>query len=359
MSYNILEVSKLIRRCIDEENLDGARNVCVNILLQDQHNSGILALFAYIELFRDHREQKHILSILKNVFYSDMLRRGDECLAKGDKNGAEAFYRATIEFEVVDDNSFAKLASIYYRGVSFEEQLTSVGHPILECYETPLGVYFLPTNAPGDLIRKYMAAGRISDEQIVNQAARFIKKGTVVLDLGANFGQMSIIFSKLTGPDGFVWSFEAQKYVHYILNKNLHANGADNVKAFNVAVMDNSEGYVRFPAPDFTIHPSYGSFGIDPSNREGEPVKKIRIDDLGVDKPISLMKIDIQGADLLAMKGARETINKHRMPIIFEYEKDLDQVFGTSLQDYVNFVNEIGYKFETAIGDSNFVIVPR
>lgn len=204
-----------------------------------------------------------------------------------------------------------------------------------------------------------MAAGRISDEQVVDQAKRFIKAGTAVLDLGANFGQMSIIYSKIAGESGQVFSFEAQKYVHYILEKNLRANNITNVRTFNVAVMDNSDGYARFPAPDFSIHPSYGSFGIDPSNREGEPVKKIRIDDIEIDKPISFMKIDIQGADLFAMRGAKETIMRHRMPIIFEYEKQLDQTFGTSFQDYVNFVGEIGYRFETAIGDSNFVIVPR
>jgi hypothetical protein len=40
---------------------------------------------------------------------------------------------------------------------------------------------------------------------------------------------------------------------------------------------------------------------------------------------------------------ATETIKRHRMPIIFEFEQQFQAEFGTSFQDYVDFVNSISY----------------
>ena len=59
------------------------------------------------------------------------------------------------------------------------------------------------------------------------------------------------------------------------------------------------------------------------------------------------------------MRGARETISRHRMPIIFEYEEQFQQEFGTTFQDYVDFVSEIGYRFVRTIDSINFLIAAR
>ena len=58
------------------------------------------------------------------------------------------------------------------------------------------------------------------------------------------------------------------------------------------------------------------------------------------------MKVDIQGSDLFALRGAVETIKRHRMPIIFEFYQPFQAEFRTSFQDYVEFVNSISYRFE-------------
>ena len=71
------------------------------------------------------------------------------------------------------------------------------------------------------------------------------------------------------------------------------------------------------------------------------------------------MKVDIQGSDLAALHGSINTIKKHKMPIIFEYEEQFQQDFNTSFQDYVDFVNSIGYKFIKTVQDINYLIVPR
>jgi hypothetical protein len=62
---------------------------------------------------------------------------------------------------------------------------------------------------------------------------------------------------------------------------------------------------------------------------------------------------------LAAMRGAVNTIAKNKMPIIFEYEEQFQKDFNTSFQDYVDFVNSIGYKFLNTVQDINYLIVPR
>ena len=83
-----------------------------------------------------------------------------------------------------------------------------------------------------------MRNGVLFDEVIINAAKRYIKEDTVVLDLGANFGQMTIEFSKYVGKNGMVYSFEAQKYVYDILVKNIEVNCQSQVYTFYNAVYD-------------------------------------------------------------------------------------------------------------------------
>ena len=53
------------------------------------------------------------------------------------------------------------------------------------------------------------------------------------------------------------------------------------------------------------------------------------------------------------------TRTRHRIPIIFEFEQQFQAEFGTSFQDYVDFVNSISYRFEKLVMDINYLIVPR
>lgn len=46
----------------------------------------------------------------------------------------------------------------------------------------------------------------------------------------------------------------------------------------------------------------------------------LKIDGLKFERPVSFIKIDVQGGDLFALQGGVETINRFRMSAIFEYE---------------------------------------
>jgi FkbM family methyltransferase len=230
----------------------------------------------------------------------------------------------------------------------------------LTYYQTVTGNYFLPTDAHGDIVANAIKAGWTFEGEVVSLAQRYVRPGTVVLDVGANFGQMSVLFSRMVGEAGAVYSFEADDFVFEILKKNIEANQrAGKIVPIFGAVHHTPDETLFFPVQDFQRFPTYGSYGIDYNGGPGRPVKTVTIDALKIEEPISFMKVDIQGGDLQAMQGAVETIKKHRMPIIFEYEYAFEDEFKMSFQDYVDFVQSINYRFEKVVSGHNFLVVPR
>ena len=229
----------------------------------------------------------------------------------------------------------------------------------LALYETPIGNYFVPAGINTDVVINHMRSGDYFDLPIIEVAKEYIKPNSAVLDVGANFGQMSVLFSQLVGKNGKVYAFDADDFVFEVLKKNIKANKADNVICTFGAVHELQNQIFIFPKQDFKRFGAYGSYGIDPNAKEGREVPSLTIDSLNIETPISFMKVDIQGSDLAAMRGAKQTILKNKMPIIFEFEQQFQADFGTCFQDYVEFVNEIGYRFERVVMDINYLIVPK
>jgi FkbM family methyltransferase len=252
-----------------------------------------------------------------------------------------------------------KLGIDVHRLSSGESILPVKSEGNLGYYETPIGNYYLPMDAPNDAIIDHMKRGKIFEPEIIETAKRFIKKGTAVLDVGANFGQMSLVFSQLVGANGEVYSFEAQKSVFDILRKNIAANGSPNVKPLFNAVYFESNQTFYFPEPDFVKFGTYGSYNLPLEAVAGQPVKSLKIDDVRIERPVSFMKVDVQGCDLFAMQGGVETIKKHQMPIVFEFEQQFQKDYKTTFQDYVDFVDSIGYRFTEIILDINYLIEPK
>lgn len=228
----------------------------------------------------------------------------------------------------------------------------------LSFHKTATGNYYLPTDARGDIIANEIKLDKVFDAPIVEIAKKYIKPGTIALDVGANFGQMSVLMSKLVAPEGMVYAFEADDFIYQILEKNAKAN-AENIKTVFGAVHHTGGETLYFPVQDFERFNTYGSYGIDYVHGSGRPVPTIAIDDIDFSMPIGFMKVDVQGGDLFAMKGATKTISKHKMPIVFEYEYLFEDELNLSFQEYVDFVLGLDYYFAKVINGQNFLVLPR
>lgn len=231
----------------------------------------------------------------------------------------------------------------------------------LKKYKTKTGKYYLPFFAFEDSIRNRIINNEITDKLVFNKLKGFIKPHSIVLDLGANYGQMSILWSQQK-PGVKVYAFEASKYIFNILKKNVAINNS-NVEPINALVGNESNSNLLIHKSILKEYKTYGSNKInkvdDLNNQEVDKIIALKIDDLNFDKNISAMKIDIQGYDLEALKGAEKTILKHKMPIIFEYEEKFGNEFNYSFKDFEDFISKINYKIKTKIDEINYLIIPQ
>jgi len=225
-------------------------------------------------------------------------------------------------------------------------------------YKTPIGKYYLPKNCESDSVVNAIKSGKLVDTEILDIARSYIRPNSTILDIGANYGQMAIEFSKIsTGT--IVFAFEAQQMVYDSLEKNIIANDSNNVMSFYNTVNDTNNVELMYPDARLVDFSSEGLYGLDLEAKPDKLAKTIILDRLQFFSPVSFMKINCQGTDLAAMKGAVNTIRKYQMPIIFKYEQQIQTDFNTSFQYYIDFVDSVNYKFLKTVDEVNYLIVPK
>ena len=146
--------------------------------------------------------------------------------------------------------------------------------------------------------------------------------GVVVLDCGANLGVHSIDWGRHMRGWGQVFSVEAQKMIFCSLAGAIALNNLDNVTPIH-AVLGTDCGIFEMACPDYNKPGSFGSFELSPVKMDvGQeidytkttPVRMISIDSLEFER-LDLIKIDVEGAEAMVLRGAKETL-KRLHPII-------------------------------------------
>lgn len=146
-----------------------------------------------------------------------------------------------------------------------------------------------------------------------------IKKGDVVVDVGANIGYYTLLSARAVGNKGKVFSFEPDLMNYSLLEKNVEINGYKNIVLVKKAVSDKNSierFYINSPNTNSLI------FSEDQSEKSIN-VETIKLDDYFNDnkiKIIKLVKLDIEGAEALALNGMKKLIRENKIiSIITEY----------------------------------------
>ena len=144
-----------------------------------------------------------------------------------------------------------------------------------------------------------------------------------VYDIGANIGVISILFAKTVGENGQVYSFEALPVNIERLKQNLIVSGYQKtVKVFHAAVTNNNQ------TVEFLVHNStsmgkvVGSGGRqDADYKDRISVSGIALDDFienhELKKP-DVIKLDIEGGEVLAIKAMRQTLQNAKPILLIE-----------------------------------------
>jgi FkbM family methyltransferase len=167
----------------------------------------------------------------------------------------------------------------------------------------------------------------------------FVKPGAFVIDVGANIGFFTLNFANWVSKGGKVLAFEPEKINYERLKKNIRRNKvSESVKAYNMAV---SEGFGEALLEINPLHPGDHKLG-----EEGIPVKVTSIDYfLNEHKwtEVSLIKIDVQGAEAKVISGAVKTLKKYKPALFIEVDDSNLQNYGSSAKALLQFCELFGY----------------
>ena len=141
-----------------------------------------------------------------------------------------------------------------------------------------------------------------------NYLASLDTKGTTVLDIGANVGFFSVLFSRLVGKHGHVHAFEPLPQNVGFLNQHIDLNQLDNISVHQNAV-GKLVGIAKFDRSD-----SHFKSGLSESG--DLDVQVVTLDSLdNLDEPVSLLKIDVEGAEDDVLQGGKYFFQVHH-PLI-------------------------------------------
>lgn len=180
-----------------------------------------------------------------------------------------------------------------------------------------------------------------------------IKKGQTVLDIGANVGYYTVLASKLVGEKGKVYAFEPDLRNFKLLQKNIKLNNCQNVFPYKIGLADQDK-----IAKLLSDKANPGESRLAVTKDEKAISQKIKITTLNKFaslkriKRFDVIKIDIEGAEIKALKGAQEALSKIKKVTLFiECNTRALERFSNSYQDLITILNQLGFDIETIINE--------
>lgn len=190
---------------------------------------------------------------------------------------------------------------------------------------------------------------------------RILRPGMTVIDAGANIGEITLLAAKRVAPDGAVVAFEPVPEIADSLAANLAANGFAHAIVKRMALSD-SEGKMPIyrasePIRDGTFNDGLGSLFVDDGDQKEAgtiPVSTLdrEVVELGLDK-VDLIKMDIEGAELPALRGAESLLRRDHPVLIVEVQEETARAAGYTTADIFAFLTRLGYRFETIRDDGS------
>lgn len=160
---------------------------------------------------------------------------------------------------------------------------------------------------------------------VLDTAKQFAKAGATVIDAGANIGAMTYALSNFVGSGGRVLAIEMMPDNAAVLRENICLNGLDNVILFENALSDEA-GRKIVAKFEPGLH---GQASIarqdDRTGLIDVPVESVTLDQItdGCDE-IAFIKMDLEGAEPLALAGGTETLRRTRAMIVEVWYPDTD-----------------------------------
>lgn len=186
---------------------------------------------------------------------------------------------------------------------------------------------------------------------LIPMISEHIKQDSIVIDVGANAGYFTKIFSKLA-PQGKVYSFEPGSYARSIITRVVKVHGLSNVTILPYGLGDKAAAHeLHLPLKKSgSLGYGLGHIGddrrVDARDTVSEKIDIKTLDDFVAENSITrvdFIKIDIEGWELRALEGAHSTISRHRPVLMLEMIDRFLGRAGDSSRKMWDFLKSFGY----------------
>lgn len=177
----------------------------------------------------------------------------------------------------------------------------------------------------------------------LERALSYVNTFDDAIDGGAHVGTWTIHMSKFFKR---VHAFEPASDAFECLDKNIRSHRISNITLYNMGLMDE-EGSGSIVEDQ--KYRQQGNTGARYLSKNGSDICFIPIDILSLPK-LGFMKLDLEGAELLALKGAFHTLKLFKPVVMIELKKGFSERFGYSMEEPLQYLESLGAKVVETIG---------
>ncbi|MBN6102130.1 FkbM family methyltransferase [Xanthomonas sp. CFBP 8703] len=202
---------------------------------------------------------------------------------------------------------------------------------------------------------------------IVALLDRTLAPGMSVIDVGANIGEITLVAAKRVGQAGRVVSFEPVDGLADTLCSHVLRNDLRNVTVVRQGLSNRHDHVPIFSScgqgePGDEHHGLGSLFGTPSHDRALQNVEITTLDaylDANPLPRVDVIKVDIEGAELPCLQGARLTLGKYKPSLIVEVQKESSLKAGYDQRDILDYLHEFGYRFHAIRSDGALWNVDR
>lgn len=195
----------------------------------------------------------------------------------------------------------------------------------------------------GDWVDQYIYLTGQYEEPTTEVISALVGPGDATIDVGANIGYFSLLMARLAGASGAVWAFEPVPGTNERLRQNVALNGASTITVRSEAIANDDTEQAIFAGPQdhsgiASLRPVDGS-----THSVTVPVRRLT-SCLPKSTAPRLLKIDVEGAEYLALEGMQDILDAHHPDIVLEISTDFLAEMGHSPAQVCEKLTALGYR---------------
>ena len=238
------------------------------------------------------------------------------------------------------------------RSVYYSVFLKDTGHNFIRKHLNGEVYKFVPTLA---------LSSDTYEPHVLSWLREWLQPGDTFWDIGANFGFTSLPAARIVGTSGRVIAVEPSPSNLAWLKRHIVLNQYENiVTVVEAAICEQTSGSVTFSLLNNGCSPSNSLMFSNAVNGESpEVTRQVSVPAKSLDSLLAeqgrspkLVKIDVEGAELMVIKGATQLLSSDKAPILLLAVHPFWQATSDDCQEMVNLLKGAGYRILNRNGSS-------